>query len=147
MRAIRRLLVLAVVATAVVIGTAAPAGADGTHRVLATSLTGAEEVPPADPDGVGVAAFVINTSTGRICYVLAVKRIEQATVAHIHKAPAGQNAPPAIDLVAPNRFGFSAACTTVAPAVATDIADNPDQYYVNVHNVPFPGGAIRGQLG
>jgi hypothetical protein len=29
---------------------------------------------------------------------------------------------------------------------ADAIAANPANYYVNVHNAPFPGGAVRGQL-
>ena len=27
-----------------------------------------------------------------------------------------------------------------------DIAANPQNYYVNLHNARFPGGAVRGQL-
>ena len=27
-----------------------------------------------------------------------------------------------------------------------DIIRNPENYYVNVHNAPFPNGAVRGQL-
>ena len=27
-----------------------------------------------------------------------------------------------------------------------DILRNPENYYVNVHNAPFPNGAVRGQL-
>ncbi len=29
---------------------------------------------------------------------------------------------------------------------AADIATHPEDYYVNVHNAEFPGGAVRGQL-
>jgi hypothetical protein len=37
-------------------------------------------------------------------------------------------------------------CATVAKDVAEDMIKNPGNYYVNVHNAEFPGGAIRGQL-
>jgi hypothetical protein len=38
----------------------------------------------------------------------------------------------------------STAVLTVSELAA--IRANPDQFYVNVHNTPFPAGAIRGQL-
>ena len=31
-------------------------------------------------------------------------------------------------------------------ALLDNIAANPHQYYINLHNTPFPGGALRGQL-
>jgi hypothetical protein len=37
-------------------------------------------------------------------------------------------------------------CVTADPALLAEIAENPDGYYVNVHNARFPGGAMRGQL-
>jgi len=30
--------------------------------------------------------------------------------------------------------------------VAKNILQHPEQYYVNVHNAEWPGGAVRGQL-
>ena len=32
------------------------------------------------------------------------------------------------------------------PAILADIAAHPENYYVNLHNSRFPGGAARGQL-
>ncbi|NJM30784.1 MAG: CHRD domain-containing protein [Rhizobiales bacterium] len=43
----------------------------------------------------------------------------------------------------PNRV---ANCIAAPAAALTAIRNNPSQFYVNVHNVPFPGGAARGQL-
>ena len=146
MRRVRRLAVgaAAVIAT-IAVGDAAPASADVGFRALGTTLTGAEEIPAADPDGVGAAGVLVNVRRGRVCYTLAVKDIAPATLAHIHEAPAGVNGGIVVHLIAPTN-GFSAACTPVDPALAAKIANSPENYYVNVHNADFPGGAVRGQL-
>ena len=38
-------------------------------------------------------------------------------------------------------------CANAGDEVAAEIRANPADYYVNVHNATYPGGAIRGQLG
>jgi CHRD domain len=147
MRILRLLLVGALMLAAVAVGGAAPAGADHSHRLLFTIMTGEKEAPgPGDPDGIGIAGLFVDTTQDRICYILLVKNIEPATAAHIHKAPVGVPGSIVVPLDPPTS-GFSADCVGVASALADDIAHSPDQYYVNVHNAPFPAGAIRGQLG
>ena len=37
-------------------------------------------------------------------------------------------------------------CRAVAAALIRDIRQGPEGFYVNVHNPPFPAGAVRGQL-
>jgi hypothetical protein len=37
-------------------------------------------------------------------------------------------------------------CTAIPSSLSTDLTQNPSNYYVNVHNKPYPEGAIRGQL-
>jgi len=125
---------------------AAPASAShDVTRTFTTQLTGGQEAPgPGDPDGTGVARVTVDTSTGRICYVIRVSNIAPATAAHIHEAPPGEPGPVVQGLIAPTR-GRSAGCLTNY-ALAADIAADPGDYYVNVHNTPFPGGAVRGQL-
>ena len=141
----------------------APAAADGRgdgpSRIGAgvVRLEGAQEAQPADPDGRGTFAYVAFPHT--LCYVLTVRGIEPATMAHIHQGPRGENGPIAINLRTPTN-GFSAGCigaqpdSTPAPdpaAVLTQteldgIRTAPQGFYANVHNTPFPAGAIRGQL-
>jgi len=123
-----------------------PALADGpTSGGFNTKLTGSQEVPPADPDGTGKVALFLNAAGGQVCYALQVANIAPATAAHIHFAPAGTNGPIVVFL-APPTSGSSAACISASPAVVQNIINHPSQYYVNVHNAVYPGGAIRGQL-
>jgi hypothetical protein len=135
-------LVVGLIALLALTSTVAAAG--GAKR--STSLSGAEEVPPADPDGTGFALITLNVGQATVCWELTVSNIAPATAAHIHKAPAGVNGPVVVPL-SPPTTGSSSGCTTADPALIQDIIDNPDQYYVNVHNAEFPGGAVRGQLG
>jgi hypothetical protein len=135
---------------------APPAAAStGSVQVLSTFLTGAQEVPgPGDPNGFGFFATV--TKGDKLCYALTARRIEPATLAHIHAGPRGVAGGIVVALRAPTT-GFSADCITTVPEdqnttdTLTDselaaIKADPDQFYVNVHNDPFPAGAIRGQL-
>ncbi len=135
------LLVAGLIALVALTSTAAATG--GAKR--STSLSGAEEVPPADPDGTGFALITLNVGQATVCWELTVANIEPATAAHIHRAPAGVNGPVVVPL-SPPTTGTSSGCTTANPVLIQDIIDNPEQYYVNVHNAQFPGGAVRGQL-
>ena len=111
----------------------------GAPRV--TTLSGAEEVPPADPDGSGFASLWLNHGQGTVCWEISYENIAMATAAHIHKAPAGTNGGVVVPLD-PNEPG----CREVDRDLIKDIIQNPEDYYVNVHNAEYPGGAIRGQL-
>jgi hypothetical protein len=133
----------------------APAQATGSTQHLATLMTGAQEVPgPGDRDGFGI--FVAVTNEHKLCYVVTARRIEPATAAHIHAGPAGVAGGIVVGLRAPTT-GFAAACITAAPddmnstetltvSELAAIRADASQFYVNIHNTPFPAGAIRGQL-
>lgn len=115
-------------------------------RPLTATLTGAAERPgPGDPDGTGTAQITVNPGRGEICYTLTVSGIAPATTAHIHEAPADKAGPVVVGLMPPTD-GSSDGCVSVDRAEAKDILKNPQNYYVNVHNRAFPGGAVRGQL-
>jgi hypothetical protein len=115
---------------------------------LTAKLSGANEVPPADPDGRGLA-FV---RTGW-------ERITPPIFAHIHDGVAGINGPVVVlffdvpEVAAGPPAGLPATVSAAAgcvdgqdPAVLRDIRRHPSDFYVNVHTPEFPGGAIRGQL-
>ena len=115
-------------------------------RPYTVQMTGAAERPgPGDPDGSGTATFRVTAGQGRVCYTLTVQNIEPATAAHIHRAPPTAAGPIVVHLAAPTG-GTSSGCAEVTRALAQELIRTPGAFYVNVHNAPFPGGAVRGQL-
>lgn len=131
--------------SSVALATSATAGDGG--RPITVEMTGAAERPgPGDPDGTGTAVFRVNPGQERVCYTLTVANIDPATAAHVHIAPADAPGPVVIPLAAPTN-GSSSGCADVDRSLALELIRNPGNYYVNVHNAAYPGGAVRGQLG
>ena len=144
----RSMAVLALTAAVLMIA-AVPAAAGG--RPLTAELNGPNEVAPGDPDGTGTMHLTLNQGRGEICWDLDVSGIADPTRAHIHAAPAGSNGPIAVfffDLVIPDPIpvAFDGCVDGVDKDLIKDIRQNPENYYINVHNAEYPAGAIRGQL-
>jgi len=140
---VRRLLSIVALVVAVLVGLAGPASA---AEVFTTELQGEEEVPTrGDLDGRGFAVVVAAPEAGLVCYGVVVFGIAPATAAHIHEAPRGEAGPVVVPLDAPTGGGSSGCVADQEEAEG--IAADPSDYYVNVHNEEFPGGALRGQLG
>jgi len=139
-------LVVALVLSSLAVTVSRPAAAQSPPVVLTTVMTGAQEVPgPGDPDGRGTATIVLLPDGRTLCYLLTAVGIEPATAAHIHQG-APTEAGPVVVPLSPPTSGVSSGCTTIDPALHEAIRTNPSAYYVNVHNMPYPAGAIRGQL-
>ena len=116
-------------------------------RPLSTTLTGAAEVPgPGDTDGGGSVKVTLNQGKNQVCFELTVSNIATATAAHIHEAPTGQAGPPVVTLEPPPAEGSSKNCVSADAELIKRIRQNPENFYVNVHNAEFPNGAVRGQL-
>lgn len=97
--------------------------------------------------GSGTARLQLNPEQQTICSVIHVAGIElPATAAHIHKGAAGVIGPILVHLPAPNGKGLATGCTHTPRALIEAIMRHPAGYYVNVHNMPYPEGAVRGQL-
>lgn len=133
-------------------GTAALAqpAADG-GRKLTTELTGEAEVNAqgvpnqGDLDGTGTAKVTLNHGQRRVCWEITVAGIATPTRGHIHEAPAGSNGPIVVTFFEPPAVTLDG-CTEVSREQIKDIIQRPQDYYVNIHNAEFPGGALRGQL-
>ena len=137
---------IAFITTAVVGGLAAAQEKEQGGRRLSATLTGAAEVPgPGDADGGGTAVITLNQGQNEVCFELTVTNIAPATLAHVHTGAADVAGPVAVTLTPPTE-GSSKGCVSAGADLIKNIRQNPQNYYVNVHNADFPDGAVRGQL-
>ncbi len=129
------------------------------------TLSGKEQSPPIDTPAHGRATFVLSKSGDSLSFRLYVADIDDATMAHIHIAPAGQGGPVGAwlypshppSVVKNGEFtgvlarGAITAADLQGPLAGKTIADLVDDIkagnaYVNVHTKAHPGGEIRGQI-
>ena len=161
----KRLVWFVALALMVLLATGGVATAKQTTVTLTARLSGAQEVPAADPDGSGKAVVEIDVEAGEVCFdVKSLSDTATPNRGHIHEAPAGVNGPivvpffelrpPPADPGAPAsdprndeiEQGRIQDCVPGDPAVLARIVANPAGFYVNVHNTRFPGGSLRCQL-
>lgn len=73
--------------------------------------------------------------------------IEPATAAHIHEGAVGIAGPVVVTLPTPDADSLGEACAgdgALDPVLLQAIVDDPNAYYVNVHNGDFPDGRSVG---
>jgi len=108
-------------------------------------MNGANEAPgPGDPDGFGLAGFRFEGTT--VFYAMQIKNIGAPNASHIHRGATGVPGPVVISLASAFPDNRASGSVTTTAALIEEIRSNPEGFYVNVHNVEFPGGAIRSQL-
>jgi hypothetical protein len=155
----RRLVTIALMTVALsalaTVMTAGGALADQKTATFTIQLSGAAEVCPTAPGtcggpGTGTATITIDRNARSVCYAITTRDVALPLLAaHIHAAPAGQAGPVVVAL-----FTEPVNAAAVGPTCLTGLDKNllkaiirsPADYYVNVHNAPFPNGAVRGQL-
>ena len=128
------------------------AGAKHGGAPFAQSLTQEVTTSPmyaGDADGTGSALITVNLGQREVCWDVSVADIVlPGTAAHIHEAPAGVRGGIVVSLTPPGITGRSVGCAAdLDAALLQDILTDPESYYVNVHTIDFPAGAIRGQFG
>jgi hypothetical protein len=127
-------------------GTTESAQSGGAWTKFTAKLSGDNEVGGGDPDGSGTAAVKMRGT--EVCYDIKWTGID-ATMSHIHKAPAGTNGDVLVPFFAnesPLDANSKGGCVEAKASVVKAITAKPSNYYVNVHSPEFPKGAIRGQL-
>ena len=154
-RNMRNLSTIVVLLLGVIIFSHSTALAQPSTAPLFAILLGANEVSDTgeanqgDLNGNGSVTLIID-GTDRICFAIVVNGITQPAVMHIHRGVAGTNGPVVIPLTpvpdAGNPGTSSGCADNVAPALLERIRLTPSAFYFNIHNGPFPGGALRGQL-
>ncbi|MEM7534064.1 MAG: CHRD domain-containing protein [Chloroflexota bacterium] len=113
---------------------------------LMVQLSGNNEVPgPGDDDGLGTATLTMDASSNVICYTLATQNIAEPTAGHIHEGASGESGGVAVALFADPANAASGCVNTDADTFSL-IENTLTGYYINIHNLDFPAGAIRGQL-
>lgn len=109
-------------------------------------LKGANEVGGGDRNGRGSFTGILDGN--RLCYGLTVTNIADPIAAHIHRGSRNENGDVVVPLKHPRNGdpGARSGCRNISSSLADELRSNPNRFYVNVHNTPFPGGAVRGQL-
>ena len=107
-------------------------------------MAGANEVPKGAPNGSATAVITVKMSR-QVCWKFTnLKNVTAPKVDHIHQGPAGA----AGNIVIPlgTAYKASGCVSNVAPTLLSQIESKPNGFYVNIHNVAYPQGAVRGQL-
>lgn len=98
--------------------------------------------PSGDPDGSGEAHFGLRPARHRVCATVEWEDIATPTAAHIHRRSDGGVV---VDLSG-SVTGGDACATGLRKRLVNRIAAHPRRFYFNVHNEPYPDGAIQGRL-
>jgi len=108
-------------------------------------LTGVAEVPgPGDEEGTGNADLTL--ADGEVCVEATVVLADAPKAMHVHEGDDTVAGPVVVDFGPSTREDGWSVCAEADQALIDDIAANPADYYLNVHNADFPDGAVRGQL-
>ena len=95
-----------------------------------------------DANGSGHAMLTLNKARKKVCATVTWSAIAKPNAAHIHRASDGSIV---VDLSGSVTGGANCA-KGVSKRKIQRILNHPRRYYFNVHNTPYPAGAIQGDL-
>ena len=148
----RTLLMVLVIAALVAVASPAAVAQDAAPTVVfPVQLSG------PDPEGQGMAILRLEPAEGTLCYEIMVKGIGEPTEpapglgnAHIHGPLPSTGIAVHLETefmqAGASDVFLASGCVNVDAATVEAILANPELFYVNVHTVEFPGGAVQGTL-
>jgi hypothetical protein len=133
---------------AVIVALVLAGPANAAVKRLQANMSGSQESPSGDPNGTGTAKLRLDRAKRRVCFTINVKRIDDVVAAHIHRGRRGVSGGIEVDLITLPMPGehFTGCTRHVARRLIREIVRHPRRFYVNVHTMAYPGGAVRGQL-
>jgi hypothetical protein len=124
------------------------ATAHAAQFTFTVSMTGPQETGGGDVDGTASGTVTIDNVTNVVSWNLTYANIATPGLMHIHTGAAGVAGGILVNMGVATTGGPGTLInqTTVPASSVTTILANPPGFYVNIHNSPFPAGAVRGQL-
>jgi hypothetical protein len=98
-----------------------------------------------DPEADGSARLEVGGASIRF-HIQTSPDLGKVVATHLHQGSAGVNGPMAMELNPGFTGQLLEGSIPVEPDLAARVLTNPSQYYVKLHSLKYPGGAIRGQL-
>lgn len=115
-------------------------------------LSGAANLPnPGDPNGSGTGTVSVYPSQNTLCWSLSASGVGQGVELHLHRGTRTEQSfvVSTVSLMtdALRTPGNISGCLKITRrTLLNEIAARPYMFYMALHNLEFPGGALRGQL-
>ena len=148
-------LVLTTVACSMLVSVNSAVASSGVKfTVTLTDVNPVTGLEAGDPDATGTAVLRLHPRAGKLCYTIKVRGLAAPSEpapgvgdAHIHRTSDGSIAVDlATDFDKADGFYIATGCVSVSDALLREIIADPDAFYINIHNTPYPGGALFGTL-
>lgn len=116
-------------------------------QTFEVALDGDDEVPDeGDPDGKASGTVTIDPAKGTVCSDITYNKLAPVNMAHIHQGAKGKAGPPVVTLTVNDDDAVVKGCAKATPEVIAALLAAPADYYINIHTIDLPKGAVRGQL-
>ncbi|AWB68887.1 CHRD domain-containing protein [Saccharobesus litoralis] len=115
-------------------------------KLMTFNLTGTQEVPAVDTDGMGYGYATYNMTSRELDLKVKAMGVDDASAAHIHAGRIGANGDVVIALVQGENVTEWMTPDNAVLDVSTATELMSGGHYVNLHSTSVPSGELRGQI-